>query len=157
MKRIGSLSALSLGLLLFAGPADVQAQVKKSDAVVKIKATADKPGPDGKQPVTITLDVEAPWHLYANPVGNPDQVASQTTVAITAKVKPKEVKIDYPPGKLVKDKVVGDYKVWEGKVTIKAQVTRAKDDTSPLEITLKFQSCNDKSCLLPATVKVTVP
>ncbi len=41
---------------------------KTSADVVKATATADKPDADGKQTVTITLNIEKPWHLYANPV-----------------------------------------------------------------------------------------
>ena len=69
----------------------------------------------------------------------------------------KRCSVEYPAGKLVKDKVVGDYKVYDDKVTIKAMVKRAKGDTSPLEVSVKFQACTEKQCLVPATVKLTVP
>ena len=42
-------------------------------------------------------------------------------------------------------------------VRIKLTVQRAKGDTEPLELTVKLQACTDKKCLLPATVKVSVP
>lgn len=130
-------------------------QVKKSDSVVKASAKADKLDAEGKQTVTITLDIEKPWHLYANPVTNEDLASAQTEVTISAKKKPESVKIDYPAGKVIVDAAVGNYKVYEGKVTIKARVKRAKGDTSPLEVSIKLQSCDDKRCLLPATVKIT--
>lgn len=137
---------------------DVRGQgLKKSDGVVKVSATADKPDADGKQTVTIVLAHDAGWHTYANPVGLEDLASAQTSVTVSAKEKPDEVKVEYPAGKLVKDKVVGDYKVYEDKVTIKAAVKRAKGDVSPLEVTVKFQACTDKQCLLPAAVKLTVP
>jgi len=128
----------------------------KSDREVKVTATADKPGDDGKQTVTVTLQINKGWHVYANPVGNDDFATAATTVTVMAKEKPEDVKIDYPAGKLLKDKVVGDYKVYEDKVEIKAVVKRAKGDTSPLEVSVKIQACNDKTCLLPATVKVPI-
>jgi len=137
---------------------DVRGQgLKKSDGVVKVSATADKPDADGKQTVTIVLAHDAGWHTYANPVGLEDLASAQTSVTVSAKEKPDDVKVEYPAGKLVKDKVVGDYKVYEDKVTIKAAVKRAKGDASPLEVTVKFQACTDKQCLLPAAVKLTVP
>ena len=58
---------------------------------------------------------------------------------------------------VIDDKVLGKYRVYEGKVTIKAAVRRAKGDTSPLEVSVKLQACDDKQCLLPATIKRTVP
>jgi uncharacterized protein YyaL (SSP411 family) len=130
---------------------------KRSDAVVKATATADKPGADGKQAVKITLAIEKNWHLYANPVGNEGLESSQITVSVTGKAKPQSVKIEYPKGKVVKDPLVGDYLVYEGTVEIKAAVQRAGGDTGPLEVSIKLQACDEKTCLLPATIKLTVP
>jgi hypothetical protein len=128
---------------------------RDSSGVVKSELKAGKPDADGKQTVTITLTVEKPWHLYANPVNNKDLIDAQTVVSFGAKAPVKAVKIDYPAGKLEKNTVVGDYLIYEDKVTITAVVQRSKNDDSPLEATLQFQACNDKSCLLPAKVKLT--
>ena len=76
--------------------------------------------------LTLNLDVEKPWHLYANPVGNEGLEDAQVVVTVGAKEKPEAVKIEYPEGKLVKDKDVGDYKSYEGKVTITAKVKRTR-------------------------------
>ena len=153
--------AAVLGLLIAwaaAAPAGwAQDDATKSADVVKIKATADKPGADGKQVVTVTIDIEKGWHIYANPVGNPDQESAATTVTITGKTNPKDVKVDYPKGKLVRDMLVGNYIVYDGEVVIKAVVERAKGDTGPLEVSVKLQSCNESTCLLPATIKLSVP
>jgi DsbC/DsbD-like thiol-disulfide interchange protein len=144
-------------LALAAAPsAFAQGAATKSDARVKVEAKADKPGNDGKQVVTVTLAIDKGWHTYANPVGNKDLEGVQTTVTVSAKAKP-EVKVEYPAGTLHKDAVVGDYRVYEDKVTIKAVVQRAAGDAGPLEVVVKFQACDDKRCLLPATVKVPVP
>ena len=152
---------LALGLagclVLAACAADAAAQAKKSDSVVKAAAKADKPGPDGKQTITVTLDVSKPWHLYANPVGNKDLADVETTVTVAGKAKLEGVKVEYPAGKVWKDTVVGDYKVYEDTVTIKVHVRRAKNDTGPLDLSVKLQACNKSTCLLPATIKLTVP
>jgi DsbC/DsbD-like thiol-disulfide interchange protein len=132
------------------------AQARKSDSVVKVDATTDKPDADGKQTVAIILDIENGWHVYANPVENEDLTNAQTVVSISAKSKLENVKVEYPGGKLQKDHD-DKYKIYEGKVAIKAQVKRAKGDNSPLEITITLQACNDKSCLLPATIKKELP
>ena len=148
--------ALAAGLVL-AAALPALGQATGSDSVVKAKATADKPGGDGKQVVTITLEVDPRYHLYANPVGNADLESNQTVVTFTGKAKPETVKVSYPAGELVKDKVVGDYKIYKGKVTIKATVKRAKGDTAPLQLAVKLQACSKKACLTPATVKLSVP
>jgi len=154
--RAGRLGlALAGCLVLAAGAGDAASQGKKSDAVVKADARADKPGADGQQTVTVTLDVSKPWHLYANPVGNKDLADVETTVSVGGKAKVE--KVEYPAGKVKKDAVVGDYRIYEGRVTIKVHLRRAKEDTGPLELSVKLQACNQSTCLLPATVKLTVP
>src|SRR5947209_5802450 len=92
-----------LVLMLSAG----LAQAKKSDEVVKATARADKPDAQGKQTVTLNLTIEGNYHIYANPVGNEDLASSQTTVKVNAAVKPASVKVDYPEGKVIRDKTLG--------------------------------------------------
>lgn len=126
-----------------------------SESKVKIAATAGKPDDDGKQTVTVTIMIEKGWHLYANPVPE-DFPGIPVSVTFNAKKKPEVVKVAYPEGKKVKDPMLGEYKVYEDKVVIKADVTRAKGDDSPLELSVKVQTCDDKNCLIPGTVKVKV-
>jgi hypothetical protein len=139
----------------------VEAQGKgprKSEDVVKasLKSEPEKPGADGRQTVTVTLEIEKKWHIYANPIGNDELKDSQTVVTVTGKTPPK-FKVEYPAGKVIKDKVLGDYKVYEDKVAIKLTVERNAGDKEALEVNVKFQACDDKSCLLPSTVKLTMP
>jgi DsbC/DsbD-like thiol-disulfide interchange protein len=144
--------ALTLTASLICDADTALAQARKSDSVVKVDATADKPDADGKQTITITLDIEKSWHVYANPVENEDLTSAQTVVNVTSKSKLENVKVEYPPGKLQQDN--GEkFKIFEGKVTIKAQVKRARNDNSPLELSITLQACNDKTCLQPVTIK----
>ena len=154
--RFASYFGFGLALVAILGltTAPVCAQGKKSDSVVKVKASASKPDADGKQVVTITLTMEKGWHTYANPVGHDDLAEAATTVAILVDGKKIDAKVNYPNGVIIKDKVIGNYKVYEDTVTIKAVVTRDKDSKEPVEAEIKLQSCNDSKCLLPATVKI---
>lgn len=156
VRCIAGLLALALPALIVGGSGTAHAQAKKSDAVVKAAATASKADADGKQTVTITLDIDKSWHLYANPAENEDVASAQTEVSVVSRVKPEEVKIEYPVGKLHKDKF-GSYRVYEGKIAIKAHVKRAKGDNGPLEVSIKLQACDARTCLIPATVKLSVP
>jgi uncharacterized protein len=150
-------AAFLAGLTAFTGLAPAQAAPLKSDSVVKATADAGKPDADGKQVVTLTLAIDRGWHLYANPVGSEDFASVQTTVKVKAKGPLDNVKIAYPAGKEVKDATLGAYKVYEDKATITITANRAKGDDSPLELTIKVQACNEKTCLLPAEVKLTAP
>ena len=155
MKRLRHLlvaGLLGLTALVVSGPF-TSGQEKKSE--VKIEASAEKPDAAGNQVITITLDIEKGWHTYANPVDNEEYAAAATTVKITGKNPLEKVGTEYPQGKLVVDSI-GNYRVYEGKVTIKATVTRAKGDTEPLQIAVKYQACSDKTCKPQATVKLEV-
>ena len=127
---------------------------KKSDSVVKVTAKADKPSDDGKQVIKVTMAIDKGWHVYANPIGNEDLESAQTKITI-AGIEKSKVRIEYPKGKLVRDKLVGDYNVYDNEAVITVHVDWPKDSSpTPLEISIKLQACNDKSCLLPATIKV---
>ena len=142
--------------ILSALPAN--AQVKKSDSVVKIAVDAGKIENE-KQTVTLTLAIEKGWHLYANQIGQ-ENLAIATEVTISGKTKPEAVKVTYPPGKLEENSFVGDHYIYEGKVFIEADVQRAKGDTGPLKATIQLQACSEGengTCLLPANVEVSIP
>lgn len=153
MRPAYRIAAVALALATFAATAP--AQLKKSDSVVKVEAKAGKIADDGSQDVTVTLNIDKGWHLYANPVGNDDLTDNQVVVALGAKNELQNVKVAYPEGKLHVDKVVGNYKIYEGKVTIKASLRRAKGDTDPIDVSVKVQACDASQCLVPATVKTT--
>jgi DsbC/DsbD-like thiol-disulfide interchange protein len=145
--------ALAACLAWVSAGSEAQAQGKKSDSVVKVQAEAGTANADGTVPVRLTLTVEPGWHVYANPVGQEDLAEQATTV--TAGGKAKVEGVEYPPGKLVRDKTLGDYKVYENQVTITAKVRRPNGG-GPIELAVKLQACNESKCLLPATVKVPV-
>jgi len=148
-------AVLLAGLTAVAVSAPALAAPLKSDSVVKATAAAEKPDADGKQVVTLTLTIDKGWHLYANPVGSEDFASVQTVVKVKAKGALDNVKVAYPAGKEVKDATLGAYKVYEDKATITITANRAKGDDSPLELTVKVQACNEKTCLLPSEVKLT--
>jgi DsbC/DsbD-like thiol-disulfide interchange protein len=154
-------SPTALALMVFGACALVlghaQAGGKKSDTEVKATAKADRPDNEGKQTIHLTLTINKGWYIYANPVGNEDFAANATTVT-AIKPKPLAVAIAYPTGKVKKDTVVGDYRVYEEQVTIPIQVRRAAGDNGPLELDVRVNACNTKMfCLPPGILKVTVP
>ena len=159
--RLLTAAALLLGALgLTLGPVGTpQADAGKKKSYTKVTAKASKPDADGLQKVTVTLDIEKPWHAYANPVGNRDLEEAATLVRITSKGgKLEDVKIQYPPGKEEKDKIVGAYRIYEDKVTITGLVRRAKGDTAPLEVAVRYMTCHPKGQCLPVeVVKLSVP
>jgi Disulphide bond corrector protein DsbC len=77
---------------------------EKSDSKIKATATASKIGADGKQTVTITLDVEKGWYIYANPMKANTNVLDGNETVLTVKSKDKiQAAIKYPAGAKHKD------------------------------------------------------
>jgi uncharacterized protein len=153
MRRLLPLTvAMLTGLVSFGFAADP----KKSSDVVKITTKAEKPDAEGKQLVTVTLNIESPWHLYANPVGNDDLKSVQTTVNVTGTGKPEIASVEFPAGKKISDKEFGEYSVYEKSIAIKVTIKRPAGTKDEVELAVKIQACNDKTCLPPATLKTKV-
>ena len=107
-------------------------KVSASADKVKVTAVATKPDAEGKQTVTITLDIENGWHLYANPVNCEFLELEQVVVKIVAKEEAK-VKVNYPAG-MTRFAGRERYDTYERTVKVQATVARTKGDSSPLEI-----------------------
>ena len=145
---------LTVLAVTMAWQSDVHAGAK-SDSKVKASFKASKIGADGKQTVSITLEIEKGWYIYANPVGDEDFEGNKTRVTVKAKDK-LNFQVNYPTGKTkIEDKI--KLNIYEEKVTIETTVQRAVGDTSPLQFSIDVNSCNKGTCLLPGTVKLTVP
>lgn len=129
---------------------------KTTDKVVTVTAKAEKAAADGTQKVTVTIKIEKDYHIYANPVINADLEAAKTALTFSGA---EAVSIEYPKGKTVADKIVGDYATYEKEVTITAKIKRKAGATGDVEAKVKCQACTDKSCLPAATItsKVEMP
>jgi DsbC/DsbD-like thiol-disulfide interchange protein len=148
------------GIFALATADRLYAQNQKSDSKVKTTVKAATPDADGKQTITLTLNIEKGWHLYANPVDNETFAENKTIVTVSGKVKPQAVKVAYPKGTLHQDKILKEsYLVYEDQVVIPVHVHRAAGDTGPLQVTIQVNACNDKLgvCLQPGKINLTVP
>jgi uncharacterized protein len=157
-RLLGGALLLLGALLLALGPTGIRsadAGKEKSPTKVTAKA-ATRPDAQGRQTVLVTLEIDKPWHAYANPVRNELLEPNKTVVKIASKGgKLEDVQIEYPPGeKMVDGKET--FQVYRGKVTITGKVRRGRGDTSPLEVTVTYVNCDDKQCLPARTVKLTV-
>jgi DsbC/DsbD-like thiol-disulfide interchange protein len=150
-----SVSLFALALAVGGGPLARAGGGKKQESQVKLSATASKVDADGHQVVTVIMDINSGWHAYANPVEFDQLENAQTVVKITSANKLQEVKINYPAGKRHVDGK-DSFFIYEGKVEIQATVKRAPGDTGPLDVSVKFMTCNDKTCLPPEQVKLQV-
>jgi uncharacterized protein len=128
-----------------------QGKVTSGDKI-KVDVKADKAA-GATRSVTVKLEIEKGWHVYANPVGDELLEDGATKLTFLADGKAVEAKVEYPKGKTV---TLGPdrYNVYEDSVTIKATVPAGAS-----KVRVKVQACNDetKKCLLPGNVTVDVP
>ncbi len=124
-----------------------------SEDEVKVSATASKLDKERKQTLTVTLVHNNGWHTIANIAGNKKTDNAPTEITVAVKGKKVEAKVSYPAGKLL-----GDQNVYENKVSVRAVIQRDPGDSSPLEVSVRFQACHEKGvCQSPKTVKLIVP
>jgi uncharacterized protein len=164
----GAVPALGEALHLFieAGgkKAEPKAEEKKdapkritSEDVVHATATLGPADKDGKRALSVTLKIDKPWHVYANPVDNDDLEGARTVIEVYADGKKLSAKVDYPKGKAEKDDKGTEYKTFEGEVTIAGTITTK--DAAALEVRVKVQACTSGEngrCLQAATLKIPV-
>ncbi len=119
-------------------------------------SVAVEPGKDVEIP--LTLSIRDGYHLYANDPGNEEVIPTAVTLA---RVEGFALDVVYPKGTPRTLEANGPEKMnlYENAVTIKARL-RAEPGLPPgrREVTLKvkYQACNDRSCLAPATLEVPV-
>jgi len=155
LTQLAGVCLVLAALALAAAGSGAAAAGGKIDSQVKVTATSGKIDKDGKQTITIKMQIKECWHAYANPVKNENFESNRTVVKIAAAKKLDNVTIDYPPGRKHVD---GNFvfQIYEGTVEIKASFKRAPGDASPVDVAVKFVTCNDKSCLPPEEVKLEV-
>ena len=103
------------------------------------------------------MTVRKGWHIYANPPGA-DHL-KPTTVVLSKDQPARLIRVTYPEGESKVLASSGDEKVsvYEGQCSLTARLRLAEDvKTIPeaLEFTVRYQACNDRACLAPATLTV---
>ena len=141
---------------------DANAPVAPPDAPAVVTVSAmladnDKAAPGSTVSVTLTLSIQPGWHLTANPAGSanlkPTVVSLKSDAATLVDVSyPKGSKLTLPGDD---EPILG----YEGEITLHARVLLNADaTTTPPSLTfqLRYQACNDRACLAPATLETTL-
>jgi thiol:disulfide interchange protein DsbD len=156
---------------LLAPPTAVDAPVKQptklatSRDVVAVSTqwSRDAASPGSRSVIAVTLSMDDHYHI--NP--DIDRLPEDTTLiatSVTFKELPAGVRVgmvQYPEPIMVKVNYTGqveDLPAYEGDVTLYVPVTIGDDvpaGTYDVTAAVRFQSCNETSCLFPATANVT--
>jgi uncharacterized protein len=109
---------------------------------------------DGLEKYYVRITVAKGWHVYANPVGN-DKLAESATV-VELRADGEKLSIHYPtyPKGTEKKGELGDYKVYEGGVSVLVEVAYDTVKDKKMSARVTVVACNDKVCLAPATIVV---
>jgi len=154
MKRFSLAIALVLSLPAFA---------QRAEQIVTVKAIPPSAPLQAGQPAIFTLEltIRDEYHI------NSDRPAQDFLIPTTVRFKEQPGvtigNIVFPPAPLKKLPVSDDpMSVWEGTVNITAELTAAagiKEQQVPVEGNVRYQACNNKTCLPPtrATFSVMVP
>lgn len=105
--------------------------------------------------IVVFIDIQKGWHINQNPAVPENLIPTKVSLKSGQKVTLTDLK--YPAGE--KLKIPGfdeDARVYEGQIavygTLNIPAEAAEADMT--EISVRYQPCNDKSCLAPKTVKL---
>jgi hypothetical protein len=158
-KGVTFLVAAGAGLGLPRLPNEALAAPPGGEARLRVQAVPERPAVRPSQKVRVALRITVPpgWHVNSN---RPHESFLIPTVITLAGGPWKLARVAYPPGKDVKfgfsEKPLS---VYEGTVLagLEAVSPAAPKGAPPLRLQLRYQPCNDKQCLAPTAVAVTVP
>jgi thiol:disulfide interchange protein DsbD len=153
MKRIVMISAI-LGILLSAGMA--LAAIKGSADVVKVAAVEESVvGAAGERVAfSIAMDISDTWHVYAH--GDTNYIG--VDVVLGDEFPLAEFKADYPSGH--EGEFFGE-PVWmidgSSKISATALIPEGMESGDyEIPVGVQVQACDDKTCLAPIDLPVTI-
>jgi thiol:disulfide interchange protein len=152
-----NLLALFFIVTAFAGGIKIAQAAPPQAATATAKLSKSTLRPGERAVVTIYLNIKNGYHANANPASAKYLVPVTVTVSGDGVSVAKPI---YPKGTPKKfsfsDQILS---VYEGQVAIKVAVRpSAKAKTGDhLNVKVRYQACNDRSCLIPQTLSLSVP
>jgi thiol:disulfide interchange protein DsbD len=155
VRRKVTLLFMLLCLLSLANMVRAQEPVKWS---AKVAASSVKEG--DKFAVKIRAQIESGWHIYSitQPAGGP--IRTKITVPDGQPFKPNGTVTGPRPRLKFDHNFEMETETYAGSVSFNVPITVASSTpvgTTQVEISVRFQGCNETICLPPATIKVRAP
>ncbi|WP_161602217.1 DUF255 domain-containing protein [Tautonia marina] len=108
--------------------------------------------------IRVTLTIDEKYHLNANPAGAPNLVPTLITLPDDSPVRLLDV--SYPPGEpLTLAGQDAPISVYSGSITavVRLSIPDATEaDSLDLTLSIRYQACDDRSCLAPASISLPV-
>ena len=145
-----------------AGLATADAPLPGAPGVVTASAGKPRPAvvaPGGEFEVEVRLAIKDKYHLYANPAGSDDVIP--TVIGLAPGSDATLVEVKYPPGesKILDANGPGPVALYEKQAVATARLrlpADAKAGPATIKLRVRYQACDDRSCLAPATLDVPV-
>lgn len=116
----------------------LRAQATKASNFVKVTISKPTIGPGNSRQFTVNLIIDEKCFLFANPVGQEELEAAKARLDFTLEGMPVDADIVYPPGLKVKDKLIGDYNVYRGRIAIAVTLRPPPGATAPVELAVRL-------------------
>lgn len=139
-----------------AGTASPLTRDEKSERPVtaKVFPLFEKLERGGTCPVAVELTINPQWHINANP-SKPDFLVP-TELKVTSRQKIRLTRVKYPAHELLSFQGADmPYHVYSGKILIYGLLETDAAETAAageLEIRIRFQACNETTCIAPDEV-----
>jgi hypothetical protein len=128
-------------------PDEAAAMREAMETKAYVKVGVSEPQREGNSlTVTAVLDIAQGWHINANPASLDFLIP--TSVDVREDSGKAEVKPAYPDARAMTTPL-GEFKVYEGKVSIPVKVT-LPGSAENLRLLVRAQACKDTTCLAPS-------
>ena len=136
-------------------PQPSQREVRSSADVVSLGGTGTAISGETKGEALVMLNIEAGYHVNANPATYPYLIATEVTAG---KVEGLDVeKAIYPPAKKQKFEFADEeLAVYEGQVEVRLPMKIAGKGSRSLPLNVRVQACDHEKCFPPATLNTSV-
>jgi thioredoxin:protein disulfide reductase len=146
--------------LAFCGTASAEPGVGKVRLTLELDTPAAVRG--GETGLTVWAEVERGWHINAHKPTEPFLVPTDVKLAVPPGASVDALNYPNPDRKAFAFAEGKELLVYEGKVGMTTGVTMPTDFAGPrvrIEATIRYQACNDSTCLAPttATADLLVP
>ena len=131
-------------------------RVQKGPVIVELLAGADKFRAGSKVPLAVKLSLDEGWHVQAHEPSQPNLIGTRFTLLntdlgkLSEAVYPEAQKLATPLGEL---HVYGGTALMGARLEVPAD---AKPGKARLRVAVEFQACDDKRCLTPERIELSL-
>ncbi len=150
MRVVITTCAVTLTLLvlhgaIIAAPPTEKKEKSRADRV-QVSPTEWVIADDGTQTITVALNIDKGWMIYSNTPGIDDLEDVRTVLCVSGERNVEQLRVEYPAGVEIKNKLIGAYKIYTDSVVVRAKIRRLKGDRLPVTLTSQYYPTDGRTC-----------